>query len=325
MDIIIRNYQDSDYQFIYDVKKEVYQKYVESNWGEWNEEKQQNFFVEFMRLYQQDIKIIVCDGVDIGFYHCKDIDKDTFEIVNICIKNEFQGKGIGTKILKDMLNKNIKRNVVLQCFKQNPVVKLYSRLGFEEIERKDFHIVMLKKKENLIFENEEIYIRVPNESDEKSVMELRQELIDFNSEFAGSSKLEDYTDYFKWLEKLRIYEQKETCPEGKVPATLFLTFRKSDNKLLGMVQVRRELNKYLAEFGGHIGDVIRPTERNKGYATMQIALALEFCKSIGINEVFISAKLTNIASQKTIMKNGGILQNVVDCEDYKLNRYYIYL
>ena len=37
------------------------------------------------------------------------------------------------------------------------------------------------------------------------------------------------------------------------------------------------------------------------------------------------AKSTNIASQKTIMKNGGILQNVVDCEDYKLNRYYIYL
>lgn len=325
MKIRFRMYNEKDYQFIYDVKKEVYKKYVELNWGEWNESKQQDFFVEFINTYKDDIKIIVKDGIDIGFFHCKEIDSENYEIVNICIKSDFQGRGIGTKILKDVIIENRNKNIVLQCFKQNPVVTLYSRLGFEKIEEKSFHIVMLKKKENLIFENEEIYIRVPNESDEKSVMELRQELIDFNSEFAGSSKLEDYTDYFKWLEKLRIYEQKETCPEGKVPATLFLTFRKSDNKLLGMVQVRRELNKYLAEFGGHIGDVIRPTERNKGYATMQIALALEFCKSIGINEVFISAKSTNIASQKTIMKNGGILQNVVDCEDYKLNRYYIYL
>lgn len=325
MNIKTSDYKNSDYQFIYDVKKEVYQKYVELNWGEWNEEKQQKFFDEFINVYKDDIKIIVFDGIDIGFYHCKQIDQNNFEIVNICIRDEYQGKGIGSKILKSIIKDHKNQNIVLQCFKQNPVVNLYIRLGFQEIERKDFHIVMMKKSENLFFENEEIYIRLPNEKDEDCVMKLRQELLDCGSEFAGTSRLEEFTDYLEWLQKVRMYEKKETCPEGKVPATVFLTFRKSDNKLIGMIQVRRELNEYLAEFGGHIGDVVRPKERNKGYGTMQIGLALKFCETIGIKQVFISAKSTNIASQKTIVKNGGILQNVVDCDDYKLNRYYIYL
>lgn len=326
MNIDIRKYQDKDYQFIYDVKKEVYKKYVELNWREWDEKKQHNFFVEFINMYKNDIKIIVQDGVDIGFYHCKDIDKDNFEIVNICIKNEFQGKGIGIKILNEIINEHKFQNIVLQCFKQNPVVNLYSRLGFKEIERKDFHIIMMRNRENnIIFENNEIIIRRPTEEDEKAVMEFRQELFDFGSEFDGTSQLRLYDNYSEWLEKQKIHETKETCPADRVPATMFLSFRKSDNKLLGMVQVRKELNEYLANYGGHIGDVIRPTERNKGYATMQIGLALEFCKSIGIKEVFISAKSTNIPSQRTIIKNGGVLQNVVNYEDYQLNRYYIYL
>jgi len=130
MDIKTRDYKNSDYQFIYDVKKEVYQKYVELNWGEWNEEKQQKFFDEFINVYKDDIKIIVFDGIDIGFYHCKQIDQDNFEIVNICIRKEYQGKGIGSKILKSIIKDHKNQNIVLQCFKQNPVVNLYLRLGF---------------------------------------------------------------------------------------------------------------------------------------------------------------------------------------------------
>ena len=78
----IRDYESDDYQFVYDVKKIVYQKYVELNWGEWNEKKQQEIFIEFINMYKNDIKIIVKDGIDIGFYHCKQIDQDNFEIVN---------------------------------------------------------------------------------------------------------------------------------------------------------------------------------------------------------------------------------------------------
>jgi hypothetical protein len=40
MKIRFRMYNEKGYQFIYDVKKEVYKKYVELNWGEWNESKE---------------------------------------------------------------------------------------------------------------------------------------------------------------------------------------------------------------------------------------------------------------------------------------------
>ena len=49
----LRPYTKEDYDFVYDTKKVAYQKYVEANWGEWNDEKQREMFVmqfEAMRI-----------------------------------------------------------------------------------------------------------------------------------------------------------------------------------------------------------------------------------------------------------------------------------
>ena len=121
-----------------------------------------------------------------------------------------------------------------------------------------------------------------------------------------------YEEWLKWIEEDRNYGQD-------------LYFLVDDNYVLGAISIRFKRTLETAGIDGHVGFGIRPSKRNKGYATMQIGLALEFCKSIGIKEVFISAKSTNIPSQRTIIKNGGVLQNVVNYEDYQLNRYYIYL
>ena len=37
------------------------------------------------------------------------------------------------------------------------------------------------------------------------------------------------------------------------------------NKMVGAINVRHKLNDYLLNYGGHIGDGIRPSERKKGY------------------------------------------------------------
>ena len=44
----LKKYEDNDYWFIYETKKEVYKKYVEANWGEWNEEMQKEFFEKYI-------------------------------------------------------------------------------------------------------------------------------------------------------------------------------------------------------------------------------------------------------------------------------------
>jgi len=58
---------------------------------------------------------------------------------------EYQGRGIGTKILNDILKEHKHQDVYLRYFKQNPVVKLYERLGFEILEEMTYHFKMVKK------------------------------------------------------------------------------------------------------------------------------------------------------------------------------------
>ena len=54
--------------------------------------------------------------------------------------------GIGTKILKDKLEKYNDTDIELQYFKQNPVRVLYERLGFEKSGETSFHYQMIKSK-----------------------------------------------------------------------------------------------------------------------------------------------------------------------------------
>ncbi len=69
-----------------------------------------------------------------------DIEYNTCgEIHAIYIINEYQGKGIGTKILKDKIEENCNRDIEIQYFKQNPVGSLYTKLGFTLSGETEFH------------------------------------------------------------------------------------------------------------------------------------------------------------------------------------------
>jgi len=116
-------------------------------------------------------------------------------------------------------------------------------------------------------------------------------------------------DYKTWLENN--YKFEETCPDGFVPAhTLFLV---EDNK------------RILLNYGGHIGYGIRPSERKKGYASLMLSLALSKAKELGINKALITCDKDNLGSARTIMKNGGVLENEVVEGDKITQRYWIEL
>ena len=132
----------------------------------------------------------------------------------------------------------------------------------------------------------------------------------------------DYRDFEYYLEYLEIREAKD----GLVPDSVFFLLDIERNILLGAVNVRHYLNDYLLQYGGHIGDGIRPSERGKGYATEMIRLALTECKRLGIDKVLMICDKSNVASARTIIKNGGILENEVTDEDGEINqRYWITL
>ena len=131
MEYSLRPYNDSDYNFIYQTKKNAYKEYVIANYGEWNEDIQRQYFSDFIDKSKQNIKIITIKDKAIGFYQDKNLKNGDYEIVNICIIPEYQGKGIGTQILKDKITEHADQNIKIQYFKQNPVGKLYERLGFK--------------------------------------------------------------------------------------------------------------------------------------------------------------------------------------------------
>ena len=132
----------------------------------------------------------------------------------------------------------------------------------------------------------------------------------------------DFHDFDYYMQNL---DTKEGTENGWVPDTTLFCLDKDRNIFVGAVNIRHYLNEELLKTGGHIGDGIRPSERGKGYATAMIALALDECKKLGINKVLMCCDKDNIASAKTIIHNGGVLENEVEEDKYATQRYWIQL
>ena len=97
-------------------------------------------------------------------------------------------------------------------------------------------------------------------------------------------------------------------------------------KILGAVNIRYRLNEYLKNYGGNIGYGIAPSERGKGCATKMLALALEKCRELKLKRVLVTCDKNNIASAKTIIHNGGILENELsETDKIIVSRYWIAL
>lgn len=177
----------------------------------------------------------------------------------------------------------------------------------------------------MIIQSEELLIRVPTMEDKEQILKFKEEFSYNPQDLCGSGSIQNFATFEDWFEKIQNCSKEETLPTGYVPATQFITIRKSDNKIVGMLNVRHYLNEKLLLKGGHIGDCVCPSERGKGYATKQIALALEFCKQLGLEKALITCNGSNIASAKTIIKNNGILENEIEVDGELCKRFWISL
>lgn len=132
----------------------------------------------------------------------------------------------------------------------------------------------------------------------------------------------DCHDFDFYLEHLELKE----AAENRVPDSVFFLLDEERNRLLGAVNIRHYLNDALLKEGGHIGDGIRPSERRKGYATEMIRLALVECKKLGIDKVLMTCSKENIGSVRSIVKNGGVLENeFINSDGDVEQRYWIFI
>lgn len=149
---------------------------------------------------------------------------------------------------------------------------------------------------------------------------LRDAYLEFIEEFRAAGEKEQIDgsgwdwdsdgDFAAHVQRLRDYAQGINLPANWVPASSYWLVR--GGRILGVCDIRHRLAESLRDFGGHIGYSLRPNERNKGYGTEMLRLAMGKARQLGIDRVLVTCDKDNIASARVILKNGGVL----DSESY---------
>jgi predicted acetyltransferase len=129
-------------------------------------------------------------------------------------------------------------------------------------------------------------------------------------------------NYKYLIEKWREQKTNKVYEQGFVPASIYFLVDEN-KKIYGSLHIRHELNDYLLNYGGHIGYGIRPSQRRKGYATQMLSLSLTTAEKLGIKKVLVTCNKNNTSSSKTILNNGGVLENEVIKDGEITQRYWI--
>lgn len=118
----------------------------------WKEEDKQAFLESQFKAQDASYKmmnlgaihrIITLDGTDIGRL-IVDRQDDQLRIIDLSILTEYRGRGIGTDILRSLLNEahGGKVPVRLHVEKQSPALRMYLRHGFRQIGDTGHHYAM---------------------------------------------------------------------------------------------------------------------------------------------------------------------------------------
>lgn len=165
----------------------------------------------------------------------------------------------------------------------------------------------------------------PSIETKKMVLDFKSEMLEYNDvAMNGCGMLDQAKSYSEWLSLIELFSDPQKVINTKyVIGSQWMLFDSSSNRILGMANLRHELNEHLLQFGGHIGYSIRPTERRKGYGKLQLKLALDVLKEHGVKRVLVTCDDANKGSYKTIEACGGVLENKVEKDDLLVRRYWI--
>ncbi len=258
--------------------------------------------------------------------------------IDIC-EPDVWGRGVGTSALRAFVNYHFDDGVAeiyTQTWSGNMrMIRCAEKLGFAECDRKiDKREVDGQKYDGLTFRvtrrkwnMEKFILTRPTSEYAKQLEDYRQEFLNAGSSMDGCGPLRRIENIEEYIHICEDHENPEKVPAHLVPATQFLFVRKSDRRLVGMIQVRHRFNDYLEKYVGNIGYSVRPSERCKGYATQMLKMTLPFCREIGMERVLIACIEGNIGSEKTILANGGVYDSTVHEENANrdLKRFWITL
>ena len=166
-----------------------------------------------------------------------------------------------------------------------------------------------------------IIFKEPKDVTFEQILDYKEEFVLNNEIIQGAANMTALS-IPEWVKFVENTKYKETVTPGFVTAHTF--FALDNDKIVGIINARHELNDYLLNFGGHIGYSVRKSERRKGYGKKMLNYISEFLFSLGLEKILITCDKNNIASKRTIESCGGILENDVIEESRITLRYWIY-
>ena len=82
-----------------------------------------------------------------------------------------------------------------------------------------------------------------NKKHKDIVLAFKKKVIEAGERFCGVSGLERL-DFDEWLERNDLIENKSTCPENIVPAMQYIYVNDEEGEVIGMINLRLELNDF---------------------------------------------------------------------------------
>ena len=171
----------------------------------------------------------------------------------------------------------------------------------------------------------ELTLVPPSAQHADQIEAYKQEFLQSGDVMNGTAGLDAAETVAEWIASVPRNLREETVRPGWAPSTTLLGVRCADDRLVGIIDIRHRLNDELLQYHGHIGCSVRPCERRKGYAAEMLRQGLLLCREWGLDRVLVTCDRRNIASAKTILKNGGVLENEVPYQDSLWQRYWVEL
>ena len=174
---------------------------------------------------------------------------------------------------------------------------------------------------------DKFYYEKPSMSRKNEIIEYLDEFVEYESDINGAGSLDKIYEGYSFEEALdrclKMKDEEFAKSVGRCPGNTFLLIRESDNRIVGTLNLRWNLNEEMLRFGGHIGYGIRPTERRKGYNKINLYLGIVEAKKVGLEKVMLDCDVNNIGSDRTLKALGGVLERTeIDPSDGILTNVY---
>lgn len=153
----------------------------------------------------------------------------------------------------------------------------------------------------------QIRLEPPSESYLESFFQAMAEFAaEGNPQVAESMSRDQFPAYVQ-----RLHDQAigKNLKEGHVPSVEFWII--DSEGYAGRIILGLTFFPSPERLGNHVGYAVRPSKRQKGYATKALQYLLDEARKLGVYKLMPVCDSTNLASRKVIESNGGVLLDLM--------------